>query len=142
MRAQCVEVNAPLLNQCPCFAQAVEQLTIEPLIPELAVKALTVAVLPRAAWRDVGRLGPQALEPVPQYRGHKLRPVITSDEGRYTALEHQIGQHIDDINGFDVARHVQRQALPTEFIDHHQNTKLAPPPRPRAVGVATSGTCA
>jgi hypothetical protein len=31
MRAQCVEVNAPLLNQCPCFAQALEQLTIEPL---------------------------------------------------------------------------------------------------------------
>jgi hypothetical protein len=49
MRPLCVEVNAPLLNQCPRFAQAVEQLAIEPLISELAVKALAIPVLPRAA---------------------------------------------------------------------------------------------
>jgi hypothetical protein len=39
MRTQGVEVNAPLLNEHSRFAQAVEQLPIEPLIPKLAVKA-------------------------------------------------------------------------------------------------------
>jgi len=58
MRSCGIEVNAPLLNQCLGFTEAVEQLAIEELIPELAVKALAVAVLPWATWRDVGRLGP------------------------------------------------------------------------------------
>jgi len=54
MRTQRVEMNAPLLNEHPRFAQAVEQLAVEPLISELAVKALAIPVLPRAARRDVG----------------------------------------------------------------------------------------
>jgi len=58
MRSCGIEVNAPLLNQYLGFTEAVEQLSIEKLIPELAVKALAVAVLPWATWRDVRRLGP------------------------------------------------------------------------------------
>ena len=54
MRTQCVEVNAPLLDQNSGFAQAVEQFAIEPMISKLAVKALAIPVLPRAARRDVG----------------------------------------------------------------------------------------
>lgn len=61
MRTQCVEVNAPLLDQNSGFAQAVEQFAIEPLISELTVKALAIPVLPRAAWRDVGGVGAQLL---------------------------------------------------------------------------------
>ena len=57
MRTQCVEVNAPLLDQYLRFAHAVEQLAIEPLISELAVKALAIAVLPRTAWFDAQRSG-------------------------------------------------------------------------------------
>ena len=58
MRPRGIEVNAPLLNEYLGFTEAIEPLTIEPLIPEFAVKALAVAVLPWAAWRDVGRLDP------------------------------------------------------------------------------------
>ena len=107
MRTQCVEVNAPLLNQYPRLAQAVEQLAIEPLISELAVKALAIPVLPWAAWRDVGGVGAQALEPISENGGYKLRPVIASDEFRHTTLEHQIRQHINDIERFNVACHVK-----------------------------------
>ena len=117
MRTQGVEVNAPLLNEHPRFTQAVEQLPIEPLIPKLAVKALAIPVLPWAAWCDVGGVSAQALEPIPEYGGHKLWPVIASDEFRHTTLEHQIRQHINDINCLDGASHVKRQALPAEFID-------------------------
>ena len=76
MRPQGVEVNAPLLNEHSRFPQAVEQLPIEPLIAELAVKALAIPVLPRAAGRDVGGVGAQALEPIPEDGGHKLRSEI------------------------------------------------------------------
>ena len=58
MGSRGIEVNAPLLYERLGFSQAIEQLAIEELIPELAVKALAVAILPWAAWRDVGRLGP------------------------------------------------------------------------------------
>ena len=61
MRAQCVEVNAPLLNEYPRFDQAGEQLPAKELISKLAVKALAISVLPRAARRDVGGVGAQAL---------------------------------------------------------------------------------
>ena len=61
MRVQCVEVNAPLLNEYPRFAQAEEQLPAKELISKLAVKALAISVLPRAARRDVGGVGAQAL---------------------------------------------------------------------------------
>ncbi len=83
-------MNAPLLDQNSGFAQAVEQFAIEPLISELTVKALAIPVLPRAAWRDVGGVGAQALEPIPEDSGHKLGPVIASDEFGHTTLEHQI----------------------------------------------------
>jgi len=102
-----IEVNAPLLNQYLGFTEAVEQLSIEELIPELAVKALAIPVLPRAAWRDVGGVGAQALEPISENGGYKLRPVIASDEFRHTTLEHQIRQHINDIERFNVACHVK-----------------------------------
>ena len=74
MRSCGIEVNAPLLNQYLGVTEAVEQLSIEELISELAVKALAVAVLPWATWRDVCRLGPQALQPVPQHGRYKLWP--------------------------------------------------------------------
>jgi hypothetical protein len=98
-------VNAPLLNQYLRFAQAVEPLAIEPLIPELAVKALAIPVLPWAAWRDLGGVSAQALKPIPDDGGHKLGPVIASDEFRHTTLEHQIREHINDIERLDGASH-------------------------------------
>ena len=88
MRTQCVEVNAPLLNEYPRFAQAVEQFAIEPLISELTVKALAIPVLPWAARRDVGGVSAQALEPIPKDGGHKLGTVIASYEFRHATLEH------------------------------------------------------
>ena len=101
MWTQCVEVNAPLLNEHPRFAQAVEQLPIEPLIAELAVKALAIPVLPWAAWRDVGGVGAQALEPIPEdcVRGTGL---ATSREHIFALpnLELDLAQLGHDLLGF------------------------------------------
>ena len=54
MRPLGIEVNAPLLYECLGFTQAIEQLAIEELIPELAFKALAVAVLPWSTWDTTG----------------------------------------------------------------------------------------
>ena len=56
MRAQCVELRALLFNQNSFFVEAVEQLAIKKLITKLAIKALGITVLLRAAWRDMGRI--------------------------------------------------------------------------------------
>ena len=47
----------PALDDDLRLAQAVEDLAVEQLVAEPGVEALDEAVLPRAAWRDVGGLG-------------------------------------------------------------------------------------
>jgi hypothetical protein len=46
----------PGLDQNFCLPQAVEDLAVKQFIPQLAVEAFAIAVLPRAAWLDVSRL--------------------------------------------------------------------------------------
>jgi hypothetical protein len=54
MGSRGIEVNPPLLNKYLGFTEAVEQLAIEPLIPEFAVKALAVAdVYPKFTTQNV-----------------------------------------------------------------------------------------
>ncbi len=52
---------APLLDQDLGFGKAVEHLAPKQLGTQLAVKALDVAVFPRAAWLDRGCLAPTPL---------------------------------------------------------------------------------
>ena len=76
----CVVVDAPLLDQNLSFAQVVEDFTVEQLIPEPAIEAFTVSVLPRASWFNVGCLGPDigpdSGNPIPDGLGNKFRPVV------------------------------------------------------------------
>jgi len=46
----------PLLDEYDGLGQCVEDLTVQELVPQLAVEALVVAVLPRIARLDVERL--------------------------------------------------------------------------------------
>ena len=57
MGSRGIEVNAPLLYERLGFTQAIKHLAIKELIPELAVKALAVAILPWATRGDVRCLG-------------------------------------------------------------------------------------
>ena len=45
-----VVVLAPALDDDLCLLQAEEDLAVEKLVPELAIEAFAVAVLPGAAW--------------------------------------------------------------------------------------------
>ena len=73
--AFCVVVSPPLFDQNLSFAQAVEDLTVEQLIPEPAIEAFTVSVLPRAAGFDVSCLGANGGDPVSDSLGDKFRPI-------------------------------------------------------------------
>jgi hypothetical protein len=48
---------APLLDEDLDFLEAVEDFTIEQLVPQLAVEAFAIAVLPRAAGLDIESFG-------------------------------------------------------------------------------------
>lgn len=47
MRSHGVVVDTPTLDQDDCFLQGIEDLAVEKLVPELAGKALVLAILPR-----------------------------------------------------------------------------------------------
>jgi len=53
MRALCVVMAAPCLDDDLCLGEAVEDLAIEQLVAELRVEALAVSVLPRGSRLDI-----------------------------------------------------------------------------------------
>ena len=66
----------PLLDQHGRLRQRVEDLPVQQLVPELAVEALVVAVLPRAARLDKEHLDAHAPQPPP----HELRRALPHGE--------------------------------------------------------------
>jgi hypothetical protein len=86
-----VEVAAPLLDQHLGLPERVEHLAVQQLVPELAVEALHVAVLPRAAGLDVGGLGADAGDPAPHLLGDELGAVVRPDVGWHSAQDEEIG---------------------------------------------------
>ncbi len=76
MRPFLVVVLAPCFDNDPCLLQAVEDLAVEQFVPELAVEALAVAVLPRAARLNEQRVRADLREPVPDDLGRHLRAIV------------------------------------------------------------------
>ena len=62
----------PLFDQYPGLLQRAENLPVEQLVPELAIEAFIVSILPWAAWFDKERLHADPLKPFPQGHGDKL----------------------------------------------------------------------
>lgn len=76
MRAPGVVVLAPTLDDGRRFGEAVEDLAVQKLVTQLRVEALAIAILPRRAWFDEGRPGPDGCDPVPYRFGDELRAVV------------------------------------------------------------------
>lgn len=87
MRALGVVVLAPALDDDPRLGQAVEDLAVEELVPELRVKAFAVTVLPWTARLDVGCPGADCGNPFPHRRGHELRTFVRPDAVRDAAQD-------------------------------------------------------
>src|SRR5208283_5937403 len=76
MRPYRVVMHSPLLDHHLGLLQRVEDLSVQALIPELAVEAFTVPVLPGTAGLDVQRLRAHGRQPLPQSFRNKLGPIV------------------------------------------------------------------
>jgi hypothetical protein len=79
VRPHRIVVAAPALDQDLGLPERVEDLDAEQLVPELAIEAFHVAVLPKAALLDVSRLGANGGDPVLDRRGNELRTLVRAD---------------------------------------------------------------
>ena len=67
-----------MLDQDLGLQLCVEHLSVQELIPQLAVEALHVSVLPRGPRLNVERLQPDTREPLPHTFGSELAAVTTT----------------------------------------------------------------
>ena len=79
MRPDGVVVIVPSLDQHFRLRQIVEDFPIQQLVPELAVEALVVAVLPWRAGLDLERLHADTRQPVPHRLCGELAAIIRTD---------------------------------------------------------------
>ena len=75
VRPDGVAVPSPLLDEHLRLFERVEDLSVQELVPELAVEALVVAVLPRTARLDVERLYAEPPQPGGLCRRSRTDPV-------------------------------------------------------------------
>src|SRR3954463_5356351 len=73
---------APALDDDLRLVESVEDLAVEQLVPEPGIEALDIAILPRAAWSDVGGLGSNRRDPLLDGLGDELRAVVGADVPR------------------------------------------------------------
>jgi len=118
-------VLAPLLDYDGGLLQAVEYLSVEAFISQLAVEAFAVAVFPWAARLDVKCLCSQSCKPAPHDLGRHLRAVVRPDVVGDTAFKHHVSHRVDDAEAVDPARHPDGQALAGELIDQGHQPDLA-----------------
>ena len=91
MRADGIVVTPPALDHDLSLLQRVEDLPIQKLVPQASIEALNIAVLPGAAGRDVGRLGPDGSDPLLHGLGDELGTIVRSDVSGHSALDEEIG---------------------------------------------------
>ena len=131
MRALRVVVSSPLFDQDLGLAQTVEDFSVEQLIAESGVETLAVSVLPRRPRLDVGCLGANGRDPVPDGLGDEFRPVVRAYEGGRAAQDEEVRQGVDDVGGVQLAIHLDGQTFLGMFINDVQR-----PERPAIIGPA------
>lgn len=114
---------APLLDYDTRFLQAVEDLTIEQLVPEPPVEGLVVAVLPMGAGLDEERGDAKLLEPGADGRRGELGAVVGADMFRYAAGQHDVGQGFDHFEAAETALDPKRQAFAGVLVDQGQRAQ-------------------
>ena len=125
MRSLGIVVTPPAFDQHLGFVERGEDLSVEKLIPELAVEAFIVAVFPRAPWRDVEGIDPNLGQPLPHRRGHELRAIVRADMIWWSVFDKEVGQTREHIIALEPTRRRQGQALLGVLIDHRQDTECS-----------------
>ena len=71
-----VVVFPPLFNQDLRLSQAVEDLTVQQLVPESGIEAFTVSILPRRTRFDVGGLCADLCNPISDGPSNELWAIV------------------------------------------------------------------
>ena len=79
MRTLCVVEAPPLLDQELRFGERGEDFAVQAFIPQLAVEALAIAVLPGAAGLDVECFYVEPGEPIAHGGGNELRADVRAN---------------------------------------------------------------
>jgi hypothetical protein len=88
-----------------CLLQTVEDFALEALVPELAVEAFAIAILPGTARLDIGCSGAEPGQLFAEGLGDHLRAVVAANMFGDASFEHSVGQRLDDTEGVDPSGH-------------------------------------
>ena len=92
VRADCVVMPPPGLDQHFSFSEAVEDLTVEQLVTQRPVEAFVVTILPRRSGCDLERLHADLGQPLLNCSRDKFRAIVGPDIGRRPAQYEQLRQ--------------------------------------------------
>ena len=126
MRALLVVIVPPVREDHSRFAERVYQLAVQALLPEAAVEAFGIPVLPRASWIDVESLDPVFLEPSLDRLGDELGAVVGADAFGGSMLSYRFLQQGQDVGSLDGAVGVDAVALPGKLVYQIEGPQLAP----------------
>jgi hypothetical protein len=126
MWANGIVVSPPALDHDLRFLQGIEDFPVQQLVAQAGVEALDVTVLPRATRSDVGGLGTDRGNPFLHGLGDELGPIVRPDVPRNSTQDEVIGQNIDHVDGLQLARHPDRQALVRELVEDIEHAILPP----------------
>lgn len=113
-------VAAPLFDDRARLGPVAEPLHVQALVAQAHVEALVGAVLPGLAGIDVGHLHTGLDDPLQDLLADELRTVVAPKDARCTVNADQLGKDLYHPLGADASRHVDRQALAGELVDHGQ----------------------
>ena len=125
MRALLVVVFSPVREDHSRFAERVYQLPVQALLPEAAVEALGVSVLPWASGVDIERLDPVFFKPSLYGLGDELWAVVRADAFGGPMLAYRFLQQGQRVGGLDGPVGVDAVAFPCELVDQIEGSELA-----------------
>jgi len=124
VRPHGVVVPAPAFDDDPGFGEGEKDFAVEEFATQSRIEAFDEAILPRAAWRDIGGPGADRGNPFPDGSGDELGSIVRANMLRRATQDEQVGQDIDDIGGVQLAIDSDRQRLVRELVDHVQHAIL------------------
>src|ERR1700722_2304417 len=117
MRPMMVVVAPPTRGERLSGPHVLEDLGVEQLAPQPAVKTLRITILPRRPRLDVQRLDACSREEPADRSGDELRAVVAANALRHAANHEQVAQHIQHAVRRHPSIHFQRQTFARVFID-------------------------
>ena len=121
-----IVVTAPAFDDDLGFAQRVEDLAVEQLVPQACIEALDVAVLPWTSRLYVRRLGAHSRDPFLKRLGHELRPIIRPDVAWNASQDEQVRQYVDHVDCLEPAVDPDRQAFVRKLVEDVEHPVFAP----------------